>query len=178
MAELVTLARPYAEGVFRLAREKNALAAWSEMLALLEIVVTDPRVRAYADDPGVSAAQLEALIVDVAGDKIDALCRNFVRVLIDNGRLELLPQIRSLYEALRHEHEGVVEARIVSAMPLAEEQLRPLLARLEARYQRKVTATVELDPQLIGGVRIVVGDTVIDATVRGKLEAMAAALTH
>ncbi len=178
MAELVTLARPYAEGVFRLAREKNALAAWSETLALLEAVVTDSRVKACADDPKISAAQLEALILGVVGDKLDGLGRNFVQVLIENGRLEVLPQVRSLYEELRREQEGVVEAKIVSAMPLNEEQLRPLVARLEAKYQRKVTAKVELDPQLIGGIRIVVGDTVIDATVRGKLEAMAAALTH
>lgn len=178
MAELVTLARPYAEGVFKLAREKAALAAWSGMLAFLETVVMDPQVQTCAADPGISRQQLEGLILGVAGDKLDGLGRNFVQVLIENGRLGLLPQIRVLYEALRREHESVLEAKIISAQPLTDEQLRSLVARIEAGYQRKVSPQVEVDPQLIGGVRIVVGDKVIDATVRGRLETMAAALTH
>ena len=104
--------------------------------------------------------------------------RNLVQVLLHNGRLELVPQVRSLYEALRREYESVVEAQIISALPVTEEQLAQLVARLEASYQRRVKAKVDIDPELIGGVRIVVGDKVIDATVRGKLEEMATALAH
>ena len=178
MAELATIARPYAEAAFKLAREKSALAAWSDALALLEVMVQDPRLQACISDPNVSPQALESLVLGVAGDRLEGAARNFVQVLIANGRFELLVQIRAQYEALRREHEGVLEARIVSALPLADDQVNELVARLEARHQRKVRARVDIDPQLIGGVMIIVGDKVIDGTVRGRLEAMAAALAH
>ena len=178
MAEPVTIARPYAEAVFKLAREKSNLARWTEMLALLETVAKDEQVRSCIGDPNVSGEQLESLILGAVGGRLDGHGRNLVQVLIHNGRLELVPEIRSLYEELRREQERVVEATIVSALPVSDEQLEGLVARLEARYQRKVTARVEIDQWLIGGVKIVVGDEVIDATVRGRLNAMAAALTH
>ncbi|MBX9810286.1 MAG: F0F1 ATP synthase subunit delta [Burkholderiales bacterium] len=178
MAEPVTIARPYAEAAFKLAREKSNLAGWSDMLALLAAVAGDPRMRACISNPNLSRQQIENLILGIAGDKLDGLGRNFVQVLVQNGRLGLLPQIHALYEELRRGHEGVLEARIISALPISDEQTKQLVARLEAKYQRKVSARVEVDPGLIGGVRIVVGDKVIDATVRGRLDAMAAALTH
>ncbi|OGA55201.1 MAG: ATP synthase F1 subunit delta [Betaproteobacteria bacterium RIFCSPLOWO2_12_FULL_62_58] len=178
MAELATIARPYAEAAFELAREKSNLDGWSGMLALLDAVVRDIRVRACVGDPNLSAQELEGLILGVIGDKLDGLGRNLLQVLIRNRRLAIVPQIRSLYEDLRREHEGILEAIIVSALPIADNQLKELIARLEARHQRKISAQVEIDPQLIGGVKIAIGDKVIDATVRGRLEAMAAALTH
>ena len=178
MAEPVTIARPYAEAVFKLAREKNDLESWSRMLRVLESVVQDPQMQALIGDPNVSPQQLEALILGIAGDSVGGAGRNFLQVLIANDRLALLPQIRALYEDLRREHEGILEARIFSAFPLDNSQLEHLLARLEAKYRRKISAEVEVDPQLIGGVRIIIGDKVIDATVRGQLDAMAVALTH
>ena len=155
MAELITVARPYAEAAFKLAREANALEHWSDMLALIE-----------------------GVILGAAGERLDGPARNLVQLLIENGRLDLVAQVRALFEALRREQEGVVEARIISALPIAEEQVRPLLDALERKYGRKVNAQVEIEPELIGGVRIIVGDKVIDATVRGRLEAMAVALAH
>lgn len=178
MAEPVTIARPYAEAVFRLAREKDNLAGWSGMLALLEAVAGDAQMQACIGDPKFSAQQIEALVLGIAGERLDGNGRNFVQVLAHAGRLELLPQIRALYEELRRAHEGVVEARIVSAMALDDAQAARLVRQLEAKYGRKVSAQIEVDPQLIGGVKIMVGDKVIDATVRGRLETMAAALTH
>ena len=182
MAEPVTIARPYAEAVYKLAREKNALAQWSDALANLDAVVGDTRVQAIISDPNVSAQQLEGLVLGVIGDKLDAgvanEARNFIQVLVQNGRLELTPHIRGVYESLKREHEGTLEASVISALPISAEQLKALVATLETKFKRKITAKVAIDPQLIGGVKIVVGDKVIDATVRGRLDAMATALTH
>lgn len=178
MAEPVTIARPYAEAAFRLAREQNALPAWSDALALINAVVADPQVAELIDAPNVGAAQLEGVIIGAVGKHLSGESRNFVQVLVQNRRLGLIEQIRDMFEALRREHEGMMEATILTALPLADSQLQPLVAALEQKYGRKITAKVEIDPQLIGGLKILVGDKVIDATVRGRLDAMAAALTH
>ncbi len=182
MAEPVTVARPYAEAVFKLADEGNALAAWSDALANIDGVVADSRVQGCISDPKVSAQQLEGLVLGVVGDKftaqVERAARNFVQVLVQNHRLDLMPLIRAHFEALKREKEGVLEAKIISALNMSDEQVKQLVAQLEAKYQRKVTAQVETDASLIGGVKIIVGDKVIDATVRGRLDAMAAALVN
>jgi F-type H+-transporting ATPase subunit delta len=178
MAEPVTIARPYAEAAFRLAREQNALPAWTDALALIDAVVADAQVAALIDAPNVGAAQIEGVIIGAVGQHLSGEARNFVQVLVQNRRLALIGHIRDLFATLRREHEGTMEATVLSALPLADGQLQPLIAALEQKYGRKITAKVELDPQLIGGLKIMVGDKVIDATVRGRLDAMAAALTH
>jgi F-type H+-transporting ATPase subunit delta len=178
MAEPVTIARPYAEAVFKLASEGNALAAWSDALANINGVVADERVQACISDPKVSAQQLEGLVLGVVGDKLSGDACNFVQVLVQNHRLDLMPLISSHYEALKRDKEGVLEAKIISALQMSDEQVKQLVAQLESKYKRKVTVQVDTDASLIGGVKIIVGDKVIDATVRGKLDAMAAALTH
>jgi F-type H+-transporting ATPase subunit delta len=178
MAELVTVARPYAEAAFKLAREANALEHWSEMLALIEGVVSDENIASRVGDPNVDERALEGVILGALGERLDGPARNLVQLLIENGRLDLVAQVRALFEALRREQEGVVEARIISALPIGAEQVRALLDALERKYGRKVNAQVEIEPELIGGVRIIVGDKVIDATVRGRLESMAVALAH
>ena len=178
MAEPVTVARPYAEAVFKLAAQQNALPAWSDALANIDGVVADQTVQRLISDPKVSAQQLEGLMLGVVGGKISGEARNFVQVLVGNGRLDLMPYIRTHFEALKREKEGVLEAKIISALPIDDAQVKQLVAQLETKYQRKVTAQVETDASLIGGVKIIVGDKVIDATVRGQLDAMAAALTN
>jgi F-type H+-transporting ATPase subunit delta len=178
MAELATIARPYAEAAYKLALENRNLAGWSDMLAMLAGVVGDETIAARIGDPNIDDRALESLLLGLFGERLDGQGRNFLQVLIQNGRLVLLPQIRSQYEELRREHEGVLDATIVSALPMDDGQTGQLVAALEAKHGRKVTARVEVDPELIGGVRILVGDKVIDATVRGRLDAMAAALAH
>ena len=182
MAELVTIARPYAEAVFRLAREQNSLAGWSDALSNLGAIMNDARMQAIIGDPNVGAQQLENLILDMIGDRLEAgiarEARNFVQVLARNARLELTPHIRTLYEALKREQEGVLEVRVISALPVSDDQAKALNAALEAKYRRRIITRIEVDPQLIGGVKIVVGDKVIDATVRSRLDAMATTLTH
>ena len=178
MAELATVARPYAEAAFRLGLESGNLAQWSDMLAMIDTIVRDEQFAKYIGDPNTHEGSLEALILGALGEKLDGKGRNLVQVLVQNRRLELVPHIVTLYEELRREHEGTVEAKIISALPIADDQLKPLIAALEAKYGRKVSAQVEVDPELIGGARIVIGDKVIDATVRGRLDAMATALAH
>lgn len=176
MAENATLARPYAEAVFALADKAGALGKWSQSLAVMAAVAANPELRAVVSDPKLSAAQVYGLFAGACGD-LPTEAQNLVRVLIENGRLAILPEIREIYESLKNEREGVLEAMITSAYPLEGGALSSLVAELEQRFKRKVRPQVNVDPELIGGVRLQVGDEVIDGSVRGKLAAMAVALT-
>ena len=173
MAEQITVARPYAEAAFGFAREHNALPVWSEMLRVAAAVAEDPQMRAALDNPRLSAGDKEALFLSICGERLDAEGRNFVRVLIGAERIELLPEIRALFEALKDADEGVARASIASAFALSDQELGELRSALERRFRRKIEASVSVDPSLIGGAKIVVGDTVIDASVKAELEAMA-----
>jgi F-type H+-transporting ATPase subunit delta len=173
MAELTTIARPYAEAAFRLAREGNALPVWSEMLRLVSAVVAEPKVAAALDNPNLAAGDKEALLLSLCGDRLNKEGRNFVRVLVEADRVALTPQIREMFGTLKDEADGVARARIDSAFALSEAQLATLTAALAKRFGKRIEATVTVDPALIGGARITVGDTVIDGTVQAKLAAMA-----
>jgi F-type H+-transporting ATPase subunit delta len=177
MAENVTIARPYADAAFELARGAGALGPWSEALDRLAALAADPALRDCITDPKLSTDGLVKLILDLAG-KLSPEQQNFVRVLADNERLLVLPEIRDLFVQLKNEHEGVLEADIASAFPLDDATLAALKTDLEARFKARLNVRVALDPELIGGVRIAVGDEVIDASVRGKLANMAAALMN
>jgi F-type H+-transporting ATPase subunit delta len=176
MAEPSTVARPYAEAVFRLADAAAALPKWSEMLAGLSSVSSDERVRGAIANPKLSDAQVAGLFISVLAGRLNADAENLVRVLADNKRLELLPEIRRQYDALRNEREGTVEAEVVSAFELTEAQVADLVARLEKKTGRKVKAKVAIDKDLIGGIKVVLGDKVIDGSARAQLGALEAAL--
>jgi F-type H+-transporting ATPase subunit delta len=173
MAEPITVARPYAEAAFALAREQNALPVWAEMLRVANNVANDERVRAALDNPRLSAPAKESLFLSLCGGDLNADGKSFVRVLIEADRLGLLPQIRNLFDALKDEAEGIARAQITSAFPIDDRALGGLTAALERRFGKKIEATVSVDPQLIGGARISVGDTVIDGSVQGELQALA-----
>jgi F-type H+-transporting ATPase subunit delta len=175
MAESLTIARPYAEAAFQLARDAGALPQWSDALARLSAVAGSEAARPLIGNPRVSDAQVAALIADVAGS-LTAEQRNFVSVLAGNDRLAVLPEIAAAFEVLRNGHEGVIDARITSAYPLSEQQVTDVVATLEGKYGRKVKATVSVDADLIGGISIRIGDEVMDASVRGKLAQLADAL--
>lgn len=176
MAEAATIARPYAVAVFRYAKEKKALANWSEMLAFVSAVVADARVSALIDDPKMTAAELEKLFLAIAGDKLDAGAVNLIKLLVEYGRLSVLPQITEIFEGLKAEDEGTQDAEITSPVKLDDTQVKKLVSRLEAKFNSKINAHVVVDPELVGGLKIVVGDTVIDATVHARLQDMAYAL--
>ena len=173
MAELSTIARPYAQAAFSLARDAGALPAWGEALRLAEGVVADAKVAAALDNPRLSAADKASLLLTVCGDRLSGEQKSFLRVLVDADRVALLPQIREQFLALKDEADGVAKARIDSAFPLSEAELADLTSSLAHRFGRRIEATVHVDPALIGGARITVGDTVIDATVQAQLQAMA-----
>jgi F-type H+-transporting ATPase subunit delta len=172
MAELTTIARPYAEAAFRLAQQQGALPQWSQMLGLVSQVAADPQMAAALDNPKLTAADKEALLLKVCGDSLDNYGRNFVRVLVDADRIGVLPQIAALFDGLRDDAEGVARARIDTAFPLTDSELAEIRTGLERHFGKKIEATVSVDPELIGGARITVGDTVIDGTVQAKLAAM------
>ena len=176
MAENVTIARPYAEAIFALADAGGALGGWSRTLAVMAAVAANSDLRAAAANPNLSASQVYGLFAGACGD-LASEAQNLVHVLIENGRLALLPEIRAIYEELKNEREGVMEAVITSAQPLESGQLSALVAELERRFGRKISPQVRVDANLIGGARMQVGDEVIDGSVRGKLAAMAVALT-
>lgn len=169
MAERTTIARPYADAAFGIARDGNALAKWSDMLKLAVGIAADPRMADALENPKLDAPDKSSLFISIAGDAFDGGMRNFVRVLIDARRIELLPEIRELYEALRNEAEGVVQATIESAQALSEAEVGELTQAMATRLGKRVEATTRIEPALIGGARIAVGDTVIDGSVRGKL---------
>jgi F-type H+-transporting ATPase subunit delta len=176
MAEPSTVARPYAEAAFRLADGAGALANWSDTLAALAQVAVDARVRAAIADPNQSGAKIAGLFISILSGKLSGEAENFVRVLAENNRLELLGEIRAQFHALKNEREGVVEAEVISAFDLDAGQLADLAQRLEKKTGRKVKAKVRVDKDLIGGVRIVIGDKVIDGSARGQLAALETAL--
>ncbi len=176
MAEPSTVARPYAEAAFKLADGAGALAGWSDMLAALAAVAEDARVRAAIGDPNLSDAQVAGLFISILAGKLSREAENFVRVLAANGRLELLAEIRAQFAALKNEREGVVEAEVQSAFELSDAQVRDLVQRLEKKTGRKVKARIEVDKDLIAGVRVVLGDKVIDGSARAQLAALDTAL--
>jgi len=175
MAENVTVARPYAEAIFALADATGSLGRWSQTLAVMAVVAANSELRAAIANPNLSANQVYGVFAGACGDlAIEA--QNLARVLIENGRLVLLPEIRGIYEELKNEREGVMEAVITSARTLEGGQLSALVAELERRFGRKIDPRVHVDADLIGGARVQVGDEVMDGSVRGKLAALALAL--
>lgn len=177
MAENVTVARPYAEAAFGLAREAGALADWERALSRLAAVARAPKVREGLGDPSLTRTKAAQVFIEVAGDLSPAQ-QNFVTVLADNERLALLPEIAELFAAHKDAFEGIREAVVTSAFSIDDATLAQLVKDLEGRFKTKVKARVVIDPNLIGGVRIALGDEVIDASVRGKLAALASALKN
>jgi F-type H+-transporting ATPase subunit delta len=173
MAELATVARPYAEAAFKIASEERALPVWGEMLKLSAAVMRDPAMQSAIDNPRLGAPEKESLFLSVVGDKLNAIGKSFIKTLVEADRITLLPQIETMFSDLRNAAEGVAQAQIVSAIALDDAQVADLKAALEKRFGKKIEASVSVDPSLIGGARIVVGDQVVDGSIAGKLAAMA-----
>lgn len=177
MAESVTIARPYAEAVFRMAQESGAQGIWSARLQRLALIAQDGDMASVMGNPRLSTEQVADLFIALSQDS-DATLGSFIRTLAENRRLALLPEISRLFELAKSQEEGVKEAVVHSAFPIDDTQVATLLQQLEPRFGTRLTARVVIDPSLIGGVKIAVGDQVLDASVRGKLDSMAVALNN
>jgi F-type H+-transporting ATPase subunit delta len=175
MAELATVARPYAEALFRVAQNGD-MAAWSAIVAELGQIGANPDVQAFAANPNVTSAQLAGTIASLVKTPLSAEANNFIAMLAENGRVALLPEIGAQFAVLKNANEGAADATVYSAFDISADQLTQLAATLEKKFGRKLNPTVEVDPSLIGGVRVVVGDEVLDTSVRAKLQQMHAAL--
>ena len=176
MAELATLARPYAEALFQVA-QKGDLAQAREQLVAMAAIAANPQLRQFADAPKSAATQVFDVITSVVDRPLSDASRNLLRAVIDNGRLSVLPEIALQFHALVSERSGTSDAVVYSAFPIEPAQLAEVVAMLEKRFGRKLDATVQMQPELIGGIRVVVGDEVLDTSVKARLEQMKAALT-
>ncbi len=177
MAESVTIARPYADAAFKLAKESGAQGTWSQRLQRLALIAQDGDMAQVMGNPRLSAEQIAELFISLSDDN-NPILANFVRTLAENRRLALLPEISRLFDLARSQEEGVQEAVVYSAFPIDDAQVAALMQQLEPRFGTRLTARVEVDASLIGGVRVTVGDQMLDASVRGKLDAMAVALNN
>jgi len=175
MAEIATIARPYAEALFRVAKSGN-LSAWSDLVSELAQVAALPDVKAFADNPKISDQQTIDTFLSVLKSPVTDEAKNFISMLVENGRLTLLPEIGAQFHALKNAQEGAADAAISSAFELSDAQVQELVATLEKKFGRKLNPSVTVDSSLIGGVRVVVGDEVLDTSVRAKLQQMHVAL--
>lgn len=174
MAELATIARPYAEALYKATGSDLAgTAAWLDELAA---IAANVQLQQFADNPGVTPAQTFEVITGVAKTALPEAAKNFLRVVIDNGRLGALPEIARQFRVLKNAHSGSSDATVFSAFALDASALAELAVTLEKRFGRKLNLTVELEPALIGGVRVVAGDEVFDTSVKARLEQMKVAL--
>jgi F-type H+-transporting ATPase subunit delta len=175
MAELATIARPYAEALFKAANaDLNAAAVWLDELAA---IAQNGQLQQFASNPKVTDAQVYDLVTGVMKASLSAQGQNFLRTIIDNGRLEALPEIAATFRALKNANSGLSDAIVYSAFPIDAAALVDVAATLEKRFGRKLNVTVALDADLIGGIRVVVGDEVLDSSVKARLEQMKVALT-
>ena len=176
MAELATIARPYAEALFQVA-VKGDLKQSAEQLDAIAGVAANEQLRQFADSPKTASQQVFDLITSVVKAPLSDSTRNLLRAVIENGRLAALPEVAHQFHALVNARSGTSDALVYSAFPIDAAQLAAVVQSLEKRFGRKLNASVQVEPELIGGIRVVVGDEVLDTSVKARLEQMKVALT-
>ena len=176
MAENSTIARPYAQAAFDIANEKSDLKSWSDMLQLIAAVTSDAVMSDMISNPSIEREKIVEIIVDVCGDNLNDLAKNFVKVLAENGRLNVATEIAQGYEEHRAEAEKTVEAEVTSAFPLSDAQIKSMTEALKKRLGREVTLKTSVDETIVGGAIIRAGDLMIDGSVSGQLDKLASTL--
>jgi F-type H+-transporting ATPase subunit delta len=175
MAELATIARPYAEALYKAtSSDLNGAAVWVEEL---KEIAKNSQLQEFSDNPNVTAAEVFDVISGVAKVALPEMAKNFLRTVIENGRLSALPEIAEQFRALKNAQSGSSDAVVYSAFAMDGAALSSLAQTLEKRFARKLNLSVEMQPDLIGGIRVVVGDEVLDSSVKARLEQMKVALT-
>jgi F-type H+-transporting ATPase subunit delta len=177
MVELSTIARPYAEAAFEVAKTSGTIAQWSTWLESWSAVAGSPDISLLANNPKLSGKQVLEVFVELTKTPADAQANNFLAALVDNGRLLALPEIARQFSELKNSHQGSSDALIASAFPMSDAEVQNVLGALEQKFGTKLNVTVQEDESLIGGVCVTVGDQILDGSVRGKLNAMKTALT-
>ncbi len=178
MSSLTTLARPYAKAAFELARAANDLAGWDDMLTLAATIAADESMADLLESPHVGADRVVKLLLDIGGEHFNAKFQDFLSVLGANDRLPLLPEITRLYRRLRQEAEKRLHVRVVSAVPLEEDQASRLRDALAKRFESEIELESEIDPGVLGGAVIYAGDQVIDGSLLGRLHKLEQNLSH
>tara|TARA_B100001175_G_scaffold197143_1_gene167324 strand:- start:214 stop:750 length:537 start_codon:yes stop_codon:yes gene_type:complete len=173
MAEISTIARPYAVAIFNLAKEEKNLSDWSNMLSLLTNIVENEDMKSFIQDSKVLDSDREKVLLEICGDQINNLGNNFIKLLIEYKRLLILPEITSVFEDLKANDEGSIEAQIIMADEPDEKMVENLIKSLEKRFNKKIEGKVEIDKSIVGGTKIIVGDSVIDASIKGQLDNLA-----
>lgn len=176
MSELATLARPYAAAVFKRAKETHAMANWSQSLAFMSAVLNNDEMSGVVDNPKINKQRLTAFLLDICQGQVNEENENFLKLLVHNNRLSLLPAIAQLFEAYKADEEGYVDVEVKSAYTLSKEAKQNLTATLEKNLGKKVHINVAVDKSLIGGVLVRAGDRVIDGSIKGRLQHMQKAL--
>ena len=171
--DATTIARPYADALFARAVETDSLDQWSDMLELLATAARDPALSGLIASPKLDTSQMTDLMLDIGGNRLNAEGQNLVRLLTSNHRLSVLPDIATLYEARKAEHEGTLDVQVTSAFELMPAQEQQLADALKRKLGREIRITSEQDPELIGGFRLSAGDMVIDGSVSGQIGKLA-----
>lgn len=177
MAELSTIARPYAEAYFASAQEVGAAAKWLELAEDMAAVTSHPEVKQLVNDPNVAVPQIFDLLAGLLKAPLPPVVANFLRTLTENGRLAALPEVARQVRQMKNEAEGVADCLIETAFPLSDGDLDNLLSSMSRKFGLKLKPEVRVDPSLIGGVRVTVGDHVLDTSVKSRLAEMRIALT-
>ncbi|NKB34658.1 MAG: F0F1 ATP synthase subunit delta [Pseudomonadales bacterium] len=173
MAETTTLARPYAKAAFEVALQDSSLDQWSQTLGLAAAITSQESVASVLKDPSLSSEQIAESFLAVCGDDLSDKGRNFIRLLAENKRLVLLPEVSALYEILKANQERSVEVEITTAFEISSYIAKKLADSLKSRLEREINLATTVDQSLLGGAVIRAGDTVIDSSVRGKLSKLA-----
>jgi F-type H+-transporting ATPase subunit delta len=178
MAEILTIARPYAHAAFLFADSHQALKEWSGMLEFLAVVAADPEMTDLIENPRLTETQIAEFFIGIGADRLDDNCHNFIRLLAENRRLKLLPEIAALFEIQRRDAEQTIRAELITAFPVTAAQQAAVTAALKQRLGREIELECITDATLLGGAIIRAGDLVIDGSVRGKLERLGNSLSH
>lgn len=181
MAELATVARPYAKALFELAAAKNHIEIWQGKLKEVAWAASQPKLIAYIEDAGIVFSQKAEILIGLLDDMQSPQYeefKNFLYILAERGRLEILPEVYAQYQELVLSRDHVQKAVIYSAFPMSEGQFAKVVSDCQQKFGNKLEATLEVVPELIGGIKIEVGDKVLDLSVRGKLKTLRAAMTN